>query len=347
MMTEFDVIIVGGGPSGSTCARKTVEAGLRTLIIEEQKHIQKVCAGMMIGEAEKLIDRLYPDMPKSVYATPCFLSGPKVYMNDRLIINSKGIHRNYARDRLDEWMIQNSGAELLRGGRFLSFVQGDNDIITVKCQMPDDTIGEFVCRYLVSAQGYKSDIASMLYPKEIEAVKKVDIKQCVLKGNIDLEADSIYILMRKESFVNYLVPKDGFWIIGVGSLTNEPVDTLMDNYLEFLRTSFHFEGEVISENIRQATDLWETPIYGKRNVMLIGETAGLWGRAGDGIWYGLESGELCGLAIVEAMGSYNNASEIYISKVNAARITERVKLAHGNAIAIKKYHRDIDRKTLR
>lgn len=346
-MTVFDVIIVGGGPSGSTCAKKTVEAGLRTLIIEEQKKIQKVCAGMMIGEAEALIDRLYPEMPNSVYAVPHFLSGPKVYMNERLIINSKGIHRNYDRSRLDEWMLQNSGAELLRGAHYLSFEQKNNGIINVQCQMSDNTIRQFTCRYLVSAQGYKTDIASKLYPKEIEAIRKVDIKQCVLKGNIDLDVESIYILMQKESFVNYMVPKDGSWIIGVGSVVDEPVDKLMNRYLDFLRSTFHFDGKIISESKRQATDLWETPIYGERNVMLIGETAGLWGRAGDGIWYGLESGELCGLAIAEAEHSETQASEIYKEKVNNAQITERVKLAHGNAIAIKKYHRDIDRNTLR
>lgn len=346
-MNAYDVVIVGGGPAGSTCARKTVEAGLRTVVIEEQTTFQKVCAGMMIGEGEALIDRLYPEMPESVYATPHLLSGPKVYMNDRLIINSKGIHRNYDRSRLDEWMIQHSGAEVLRGAHYLSFAYGGDGIITIQCQMPDNTITQIECKYLVSAQGYKTDIASILYPKEIEAIRRVDIKQCVLTGSMELSADAIYILMRNESFVNYMVPKDGVWIIGVGSVTDESVDTLMESYLEFLRSTFNFNGKVVAESKRQATDLWETPIYGEGNVMLIGETAGLWGRAGDGIWYGLESGELCGLAIAVAAQSGKAASDIYKEKVKDARITERVKLAHGNAIAIKKYHRDIDRNSLR
>ena len=45
-MERFDVIVVGAGPAGSTCARFLVQAGWRTLILEKTVFPRKkVCAG--------------------------------------------------------------------------------------------------------------------------------------------------------------------------------------------------------------------------------------------------------------------------------------------------------------
>ena len=41
-----DVLVVGGGPAGSTCARQLLQAGLNVLVIDKQPFPRdKVCAG--------------------------------------------------------------------------------------------------------------------------------------------------------------------------------------------------------------------------------------------------------------------------------------------------------------
>ncbi|MBA4369470.1 MAG: NAD(P)/FAD-dependent oxidoreductase, partial [Desulfobacterium sp.] len=45
-METYDVIIVGGGPAGSTCASELVKAGKKTLVIDKDKFPRdKMCAG--------------------------------------------------------------------------------------------------------------------------------------------------------------------------------------------------------------------------------------------------------------------------------------------------------------
>ena len=44
--TPYDVIIIGAGPGGLTCARITAGFGLKTLVLERNETIgKKVCAG--------------------------------------------------------------------------------------------------------------------------------------------------------------------------------------------------------------------------------------------------------------------------------------------------------------
>ena len=45
-METFDVLVVGGGPSGSTCAWKLHQAGLKALVIDRKNFPRdKPCAG--------------------------------------------------------------------------------------------------------------------------------------------------------------------------------------------------------------------------------------------------------------------------------------------------------------
>ena len=53
MHRKFDVIVVGGGPVGSTAARICAKSGLKTLLVEEQAHLgyPVQCAGLLSNSA--------------------------------------------------------------------------------------------------------------------------------------------------------------------------------------------------------------------------------------------------------------------------------------------------------
>ena len=51
-MQDYDVLIVGGGPAGSACARKLVQAGRRVAVLDRERFPRtKLCAGWVTPEA--------------------------------------------------------------------------------------------------------------------------------------------------------------------------------------------------------------------------------------------------------------------------------------------------------
>ena len=63
-MIESKIIVVGGGPAGSACARFLKQAGLETLILDKKPFPRpKICAGWVSPNVFKLLDlnpKTYP-----------------------------------------------------------------------------------------------------------------------------------------------------------------------------------------------------------------------------------------------------------------------------------------------
>jgi flavin-dependent dehydrogenase len=76
-MNRFDVIVIGAGPAGSTCAKACAEKGLKTLLLEKRiLPREKVCSGMVMGTlAQGLIEQEFGYPPLDVLTRPSHLKG--------------------------------------------------------------------------------------------------------------------------------------------------------------------------------------------------------------------------------------------------------------------------------
>lgn len=109
-MRSYPVVIVGGGPAGSACARKLSEAGVDCLIIDKADFPrQKTCAGWVTPEVFRLLGILPEQYPHSLTVFP------------KLRISFKGFPvlrpgRQYAIRRLefDSWLLGLSQSEVLK-----------------------------------------------------------------------------------------------------------------------------------------------------------------------------------------------------------------------------------------
>ena len=109
-MKTFDVIIVGGGPAGSTCAFQLTRYGKKVLILDRHQFPRlKLCAGWITPRVLHML-RFHPDdYPHGI------LEFKRLYFN----IKGKKFAlptRQYSirRYEFDNWLIQRSGATVIQ-----------------------------------------------------------------------------------------------------------------------------------------------------------------------------------------------------------------------------------------
>ena len=72
-MSKYDVVIIGGGPAGLSCATTLARSGVNVMLLERKKNIgRKVCAGGITWHGlikqvpANLIQRTFPEQHMSI-----------------------------------------------------------------------------------------------------------------------------------------------------------------------------------------------------------------------------------------------------------------------------------------
>ncbi|MDY6861667.1 MAG: FAD-dependent monooxygenase [Thermodesulfobacteriota bacterium] len=80
MEDNYDVIIIGSGPSGASTAKSLTEKGLRALILEKESLPRyKCCSGILFGEAQELLKKYFGKLPpEELYCKPKILNESNV-----------------------------------------------------------------------------------------------------------------------------------------------------------------------------------------------------------------------------------------------------------------------------
>src|SRR6187399_1861795 len=111
-MDRCDVLVVGGGPAGSSCARRLVRAGLDVVVLDKATFPRdKVCAGWI---TPAVVDELELDL--SDYAASRILqpiTGFRVAMlggRDVTLAYERPVSYGIRRCEFDDYLLQRSGA---------------------------------------------------------------------------------------------------------------------------------------------------------------------------------------------------------------------------------------------
>jgi len=159
---DHDVIVIGGGPAGSTFARVAAQSGLDVLVLDKRKEIGvPVRCGEGLGAREVVAQNL--ELPKRVISTE--IHGAKVIApNGKSIVWKDEETQGWVLERkmFDKWLCElaiDKGAKVQTYVRALDLIEEDGKISGVKVSNSGKEPYEIRAPMVVSAEGMEAHIA--------------------------------------------------------------------------------------------------------------------------------------------------------------------------------------------
>lgn len=293
-MINSKVIIVGGGPAGSTCAWRLRTHGIECLVLDKKDFPRpKICAGWITPQVIKDLQIDVEAYPLSLQRFDRF----RVHISQRDV--TLKVHQ-YAirRYEFDEWLLKRSGAVIQLHDVKDITKEGDAYVI-------DD---RYRCHYLVGAGGTNCPVYRTFFRGPNPRAKARLI--VTLEAEFPYEYEDgdchLWFVQNKLPGYSWYVPKgNGYVNIGIGGFSEKLKangDTIQRHWGLFLKElerlslvkNYHARAKGYMYYVRDGVD-----IVHKDGVFLTGDAAGLATRdMGEGIGPAVESGILAADAII-------------------------------------------------
>ena len=243
-MEKFDVIIVGGGPSGAAAGKILADKGKKVLLLDKEKFPRKkLCGGMLTEKTIALLKDVYGDFHMdSIVDSSYNTFGIYEFGKGKVSAYSRNQRKTYFVNRIDfdDYFLQKSkeaGCEVREGEKVLhiSEIQGKQYGISMELG------NKFLCDYIIGADGANSVIRKIITKK-----KKKSQYAVALEVAVDYD-DLICFQKEKKIFpqihfgvMNYgygwIFPKKNKVIIGIGGLVNKNRKNLKNIFNPFFNT---------------------------------------------------------------------------------------------------------------
>ncbi len=307
-MDTCDVLIVGGGPAGSSCAWALRSSGLDVLILDKAVFPRnKVCGGWITPAVVESLEIDLREYANSRTLQPITgfrissLGRPETAVSyDRVV--SYGIRRS----ELDDYLLKRCGARLRESQPITSIARTREGWLVN---------GDISARLLVGAGGHFCPVARWMgngtsdepvVAQEIEF--EMDAEQASL-CQVQPEAPELYFCQDLKGY-GWCFRKNNFLNIGLGRMDQHALTKHVAGLLDYLRATGKVPFPVPQRMFGHAYLLFG---YSHRKVadeglLLIGDAAGLaYAQSGEGIWPAVYSGLAADKVIREAKGDYSEA----------------------------------------
>lgn len=321
-MERCDVLIIGGGPAGSTCAWRLKAAGLDVLILDRQEFPRdKVCAGWIIPAVINELELDCGDYQQGRVLQPFhgFRTG---MIGGAQITTDYGQPVSYGirRCEFDHYLLQRSGARLQLGEplKQIEFQQG-RWLVN----------GQISAALLIDAGGHFCPVARLLGAKlgsdeHLITAQEIEFEMTAEQAAhcmIDATIPELFFCTDLKGY-GWCVRKENFLNIGLGREENHKLAQHVAEFRALLIAQgripanvpdkFHGHAYLLSSQKNPR------PLFSD-NALLIGDASGLaYPQSGEGIRPAIESALLAAEVIIDADGDYSSARlKAYEDKIHA------------------------------
>jgi flavin-dependent dehydrogenase len=291
---ESEVIVVGGGPAGSTCAWKLKQNNIETIVLDKKTFPRhKVCAGWITPKALKDLCLKIENYPHSI------MTFKKLHFSFRgKKLTPRTCQYSIRRYEFDHWLLERTHAPVYQ--HTVNEIRRENGYYII-----DDL---FRCKYLVGAGGTDCPVYRTFFKEINPRVQEQQITAMEEEFLYDYQDKNCYLWFFENNLPGYswYIPKgDGHLNVGIGGklavLRNrgETIRNQWDQFVKKLETlslvkhhSFNPRG--YNYFLRQNVDVSEWD-----HALITGDAVGLATLdMGEGIGPAVESGILAAKAII-------------------------------------------------
>jgi len=305
-MERCDVLIVGGGPAGSSCARRLRRAGLDVLVLDKKRFPRdKVCAGWITPQILATLEIDPEDYAKDRVLQPIhgFRIGRLGAAETRVDYGAP-VSYGIRRCEFDHYLLEGSGARLRLGEAARSFRREAGRWI----------VNESIeAGFLVGAGGHFCPVAQHLGavtgpPAPVIAAQEVEFRMDDRDGArcpVSPEFPELFFASDLAGYA-WLVRKGSWLNVGLGRQDVHGLSDHVTRFVDWLRANgrlpvslpakFRGHAYLLHGEARRA--------LAGDGVVLVGDAAGLaYPRSGEGIRPAVESGLLAAKTLLEAGGA--------------------------------------------
>jgi geranylgeranyl reductase family protein len=302
-----DVIVVGGGPAGSSCAWRLRQAGLDVLVIDRARFPRdKVCGGWITPQVvrELSLDLADYQAGRTLQPITAFRTGLIGEPASVETVYDRPVSYGIRRCEFDDYLLRRSGARL-KLGFHITTVRREGGRWNVN--------GSLEAPMLVGAGGHFCPIARRLNPNDGPAplVVAQEAELCMDSAAAGVwhtrpDMPELYFSRDLRGY-GWCFRKQRYMNVGLGLVSGRSLPAATAGFLGFLRRigrttslpSWRWRGHAYL-----LADRWHRRAVDD-GVLLVGDAAGLaYARSGEGIRPAVESGLMAADAIVRANGNY-------------------------------------------
>ena len=284
-MRSYEVLIVGGGPAGSTAAWQLRRAGADVLVLDRERFPRvKLCAGWITPEVVRELAIDLASYPHRLLTFPRL----RIHLG-RLHVPVPCVQYSIRRFEFDAWLLERSGAEVVQHN--VRHISADADGYLID--------GEYRCRHLIGAGGTRCPVYRELFrelnPRE-SALQIVTLEHEIPYDWSDADCHLWFFEQGLPGY-SWYVPKERGWLnVGVGAIAErlkargQDIRThwgyLVANLERQLATGAQYDPGGFSYYLRGNVE-----IVRRDNAFITGDAAGLASRdLGEGIGPAIRSG---------------------------------------------------------